>query len=129
MFDAHRAATYASAFEDYLRQATQPPAQPPVSGPQTPHLVPADPAPPAVNNPIASQLAGLAASILKVEIAPDTDFFAAGAQSIDLVRYCTAAQQRYGHRLDLPDVFDHPTAASQADLLLRREGPRAQPAR
>ncbi|MFF7953739.1 AMP-binding protein [Streptomyces griseorubiginosus] len=129
MFDAHRAATYASAFEDYLRQLTQPPAQPPAAVPQTPHLLPADPAPASANNSIAAQLAGLAASILKVEITPDTDFFAAGAQSIDLVRYCTAAQQRYGHRLDLLDVFDHPTAESQADLLLRREGPRDQPAR
>ncbi|MFI9772162.1 AMP-binding protein [Streptomyces sp. NPDC052415] len=129
MFDAHRAATYASAFEDYLRQVTQPPAQPPASGPQTPRLVPSDPAPTSANNSIAAQLAGLAASILKVEITPYTDFFAAGAQSIDLVRYCTAAQQRYGHRLDLLDVFDHPTAESQADLLLRREGPRDQPVR
>lgn len=49
-------------------------------------------------------------------VGPDDDFFALGGDSLRVLRLMASAQEEWGIRLQLADVFAHPTAAALAGL-------------
>jgi hypothetical protein len=65
-------------------------------------------------------IAGMASTILGKEVNSTTDFFVAGAQSLELVRLCTAIRTRLGHQVEVVDVFDHPTPQRLAAFVRTR---------
>jgi amino acid adenylation domain-containing protein len=69
---------------------------------------------------LVKDLAAVASTVLGHEITTATDLFAAGAQSVDLVRLCAAIRIQHSCRLDLVDIFDHPTIADLAVLMQAR---------
>ena len=65
----------------------------------------------------ADQISKIVSDLLDQTVASDSDVFAAGAQSIELLKLCRALEDRFHRRIDLVDVFDHPTPAALARLL------------
>ena len=65
----------------------------------------------------ADQISKILSGLLDQTVDPTTDVFAAGAQSIELLRLCKALEDRFGRQIELVDVFDHPTPAAMARLL------------
>lgn len=93
--------------------AVMPPAS--ASGSASPR-----PATPTMHDQLAKNLAALASTVLGHDITMTTDLFTAGAQSVDLVRLCAAIRTQHNCRIDLVDIFDHPTLAELALLVQGR---------
>lgn len=78
------------------------------------------PATRTLHDRLVKDFAALASTVLGHEITMTTDLFTAGAQSVDLVRLCAAIRAQYSCRIDLVDIFDHPTLAELALLVQSR---------
>jgi amino acid adenylation domain-containing protein len=78
----------------------------------------------------ADALAEIASAVLGGRVGAADDLFAAGAQSLDLLRFCAAVRARFGWdiTLTLIDIFDKPTPEQLADLVGDRLDSRKDPA-
>jgi amino acid adenylation domain-containing protein len=66
-------------------------------------------------SPTRDRVADVWADVLEVPIAPDTDFFATGGQSIDGIRVTNRVRAEFGIDVALQEIFDAPVLADYAD--------------
>ncbi|MER0242572.1 amino acid adenylation domain-containing protein, partial [Streptomyces sp. HSW2009] len=80
----------------------------------------------APRDPREAVLVGLFADLLdQPDAGPDDDFFALGGHSLLAMRLANRIRATLGADVAIRDVFDHPTPAALADVVLPRGGHRA----
>src|SRR6266545_4873788 len=72
---------------------------------------------------LAQVVTAIAGTLLAQPLAADDSLFEAGARSLDLIRLTAEIGRTYGVQLSAVDVFDHPTPAELASLILTRGDP------
>jgi amino acid adenylation domain-containing protein len=84
--------------------------------------IPLPPRPPTAGqlpqNPLEEQLVAAWTEILEVEsLGVDRDLFESGADSMKVIRFCALASSRLPHKIEVADVYTHPTISALASLL------------
>uniref|UniRef100_UPI003B8A87CC amino acid adenylation domain-containing protein n=1 Tax=Rhodococcus sp. TaxID=1831 RepID=UPI003B8A87CC len=81
-----------------------------------------------LRGPLEMLVGRIAADLLSLPtVGPDTDFFAFGGNSLLAARLATRLRAAQNRRVDVRDVFEHPTVAGLAALLDGREADRSIP--
>jgi acyl-CoA synthetase (AMP-forming)/AMP-acid ligase II len=75
---------------------------------------------PGDSDPLVQELIGICRDQSKdVEIGPDDNLFEVGVSSLTLTEITLAVDARYPGKVDISDLFDHPTIREIADIIRR----------